>query len=205
MDQTNALQQTIFNGKDWKNSPVYPASDLPAGNTRLSISTQLVTDSIHSTEFNYSFSFSVLVSVAVYRHNRSLIMIEIEADENIPQDPHVNSNILSNIKESRDLPFVDLGFACVNSQPVPGNHSLLFLKCSIGEADYGQSVDEMPSVNLESFYYNYPLHSSAANFSVANNSIINSSLNNDTLFNKDHRKENRKCMSASANVAEYRD
>lgn len=132
-------------------------------------------------------------------------MIEIEADENIPQDPHVNSNILSNIKESRDLPFVDLGFACVNSQPVPGNHSLLFLKCSIGEADYGQSVDEMPSVNLESFYYNYPLHSSAANFSVANNSIINSSLNNDTLFNKDHRKENRKCMSASANVAEYRD
>ena len=96
---------------------------------RLSIRRQTIQRSLHPakvsrtwcTRITLNFSFSDLFSVASCRHNRLSVAVGVDLINNVPEDPHVDENIFSNIGESQDLQYIEIGFACVNGQNVPDN------------------------------------------------------------------------------------
>jgi hypothetical protein len=147
-NQASAVQQTIFNGGKWKDSLVYSASNPPADNTRLSIFTQ------------YSQK-SGFTSRAVYQFNRSLVMVDVRPGNNLAKDPHVNYDFLSTVNELQELTFVDIGFACIIDQKVPGNMSQLFFQCCMGNDASSTGYEGLSSGPLTQMSFEYSIYSEA--------------------------------------------
>ncbi len=80
-------------------------------------------------------------------------MVNLRPEYKIPQDPHIQDNLLSNINGSQEQPYINVGFACVMNQFVPDNYSSLFLRCYTNSRYHYASLD---SVYLTDFAYVYP-------------------------------------------------
>ena len=128
---------------------MFPGSNSPAENTRLSISTQFFTD--YESALGYEFS-----SVAVYQYSTSLSMINLDPRFNVPQDKHVNKDALKNIDIFQEVQGINLGFACTKSQSVPGNESQVFLQCYIGNET---SISRPTTTSMSRFYFQYSIDS----------------------------------------------
>lgn len=77
---------------------------------------------------------AILSSVAIYQSNRSLFMVNLSPIANLPQDPHVNSDIFSRFDGTGGLlRFTDVGFACDHNNPLPTNLSSFVTQCYLGD------------------------------------------------------------------------
>ncbi|MCJ1395582.1 hypothetical protein MMC18_008468 [Xylographa bjoerkii] len=153
LDQSNALQQSIYNGGSWRNSPVFAASSPPANNTKISTSTQMLLAS-HYTEAKIS-------SVAMYQtSNGSLVAVDISPDDNfVANGPSTNPNLFSQYALQGAVGgklAQGSGFACIFNAPTPpGNASDLYTRCDIGITNNANNGPVYLRLADISFHYNY--------------------------------------------------
>ncbi|MCJ1385406.1 hypothetical protein MMC17_008529 [Xylographa soralifera] len=153
LDQSNALQQSIYTGGSWRNSPVFAASSTPANNTKISTSTQILPAS-HFTEAKIS-------SVAMYQtSNGSLVAVDISPDENfVANGPSTNPNLFLQYDlqgATGGKLALGSGFACIfNALTPPGNASDLYTRCDIGITNNANNGPVYLRLADISFHYNY--------------------------------------------------
>lgn len=131
---------------------IYPASNPPANNTRLSIFTQ------DGPRVPFS-------STAVYQYNRSLVMVDVNPVDNIARDPHVNYNLLSTVNKHLEPNYFNIGFACIRDKYVPGNSLQVFLLCYTGDYKGLSNFNGSTGVGVRSFYAEYAFFDATANLS----------------------------------------
>ena len=131
---SNNLQQSLYNGGSWKDSPVYPALEPPDNNTKVSVTGLSHMNVIFPTANGSNISSSTFSSFAVYQSNRSLVAIDLDPLSNLPQDPHVNPNHASHYENQGLLTFVGESFACIFRGTYSSRYYDWFTRCAIGNA-----------------------------------------------------------------------
>ena len=167
MNQSDALQQTLYNGGRWENSAVSLAANPPSKNTRLSISTSY--QSIHPNSTSNT-TYLVFQSTAIYQYSQSLMSVNLNPIASA-RITNTKNTILADIEESQALQDINIGFAC---RDVP-NHQ--YLECYIGSLLYRLSLEDSlgayssPGVYLRAVHYHYS-GNSTGNSSMARTSTI---------------------------------
>ena len=163
-DLASNLQQSVFNGALWYNTPIFPAFFPPSNTSRLCSSTNIIprgqpfvpdavtitpTSSITivsiigplpaaSTTAEGSFYFPPLSSVVVYENtNRSLSMVNALPSLNFVGDPDVATDLFLPFHTEERYPN-GVSFSCVYNAPNPiQNASQAALYSRIAAADTG--------------------------------------------------------------------
>ena len=158
---SNALQQSIFNGNNWQDSPILPAALPPLNQTKLSSSSRILPSMNVSGSTVVptpgTIKFPGLSSVVLYQAiNRSMVMVDITPDDNFVPDSHTNPNLLDrlgseNTWESSMDEYIGEGFACTYNalNPVPTNNSQFYARLSF--SDSGQP----PRLSIVDRFHHY--------------------------------------------------
>lgn len=82
-------------------------------------------------------------------------MVDLSPDYNFATYPHRNDNFLANVEEFQRLNYINIGFACIRDQRVPGNASQFFVQCYTGDQDLPSNLNESPRAFLRQIWSEY--------------------------------------------------
>lgn len=171
LNESNAIQQSIFNGFKWSNSPVFASSIPPDDNSKLSISTRMIGNYVQALGSSSNTTYqatatglapvqqlvqqldqvAVLSSVAFYQNGHSVVMVDLSPIANIQRDPHLNPNLFSRFNGTDNLiRYTDIGFSCDHDRALPTDASSFLTRCYL--ADWG--IPPELSITPKTWKYN---------------------------------------------------
>ena len=127
VNASNNLQQSIFNGGSWKDSPIFPLSQKPDNNSKLSVSSVVI-----PRQPLYNFP-SILSSFVTYQYNFSIAALSISPDTNLPQARHNPRDLAANFQGQESLSYIEEGFTCSVNNHYSTNSSQLYTHCYFGD------------------------------------------------------------------------
>ena len=130
MNDSNALQQSIYDGNTWTDTTIIPPLQMPNNNSKISISSGVLPLFSDSPNSSFSETFgSNWFSVALYESGRDLVMIDLISDSSMLNQSNEFSHFDGVGTQSNNE-----GFSCIHNGLAVPDGSELYQQCFFGRS-----------------------------------------------------------------------